>query len=202
MTAYPKHFSYRLAVVSLVTTLLLAPALAQPSRDRIIKLVSWPREPIKIATIKVRGVRIEPGEKFQAEDDWLRGLTLSVTNISDKPICSINIALDFPRAENPDPPLREHLIFWCIAPSPGTSESSAKPRPLKPGQSMDIVLNDSRYAELKESLRQTDYPATINRLEIMVDEIEFEGEKDRKWAGGQVMRRDPDDPDRWYPVRP
>jgi hypothetical protein len=175
--------------------------LAQQTQDRIVKYNSWRNEPVKISTVKVGGSPVEFAEKFQSENDWLRGLTFSVINTSDKDICYINIALDFPRATSKEPMTRERLLWSCKTNTDGSTKSSKKIKPLKPGESVDIVLSNEFYPETQEYLRRTNYPASINILEVSVDEVGFVGNKDVLWISGQMMRRDPNNSSRWLPMR-
>ncbi len=194
-----KNFSISMMLL-LAAVVLPASVFAQQAQDRIIKKHSWNNEPIKITKVKVEGVSIEFGEKIQAKDDWLRGLTVSVTNTSDKAVCFINIALDFPRTKSQEPQTRECLIWGCTKDLPNAVESSKKIEPFKPGESIDIVLTDELYKGTQEFLRQTNYPESIDLVEIVVDEVGFEGEKDTLWISGQMMRRDPSNSRRWLPI--
>jgi len=197
MSVHLNHFSCRLIMMSLTVALLTSSIIARQSKDRVIRIIPLPNEPLKITVIKVRGVQIEPGKEFQEEDDWLRGLTFSITSVSDKPICFIDVALYFPRAgNNGASSVRDALMFSC---KPVNSDTS---KPLKPGKSMDMVVTDNDYVAQEALLMRNGYPKTINSLEIGVYEVVFEGEEDTKWVKGQMMRRDPDHPGDWLPMKP
>ena len=185
----------------LVTILLSISILAQQTQDRIIKYNSWRNEPIKITKVKISDVPVEFGEKFQGKNDWLRGLAFSVTNASDKDVCYINIALDFPRVASQEPMTRDRLLWDCRREVKDSAKSSEKVEPLKPGESIDIVLSNEAYRETQEFLSRTNYPASISLLEVSVDEVGFVGEKDTLWIAGQMMRRDPNSRNRWLPIR-
>ncbi len=185
----------------LAVALLPVSILAQQTQDRIVKYNSWRNEPVKISTVKVSGSLVEFDEKFQAENDWLRGLTFSLINTSDKDVCYINIALDFPRATSKEPMTRERLLWSCKTDTESSTKSSKKVEPLKPGESVEIVLSNEFYPETQEYLRRKNYPASINLLEVSVDEVGFVGDKDALWISGQMMRRDPNNPSRWLPMR-
>ena len=200
MNAKFKNFS-TLVTLLLATVLSSASILAQQTQDRIIKYNSWRNEPIKITKVKIGDLPVEFGEKFQGENDWLRGLTFSVTNTSDKAVCYINIALDFPRAASQEPMTRDRLLWSCRKNVKDSAKSSEKVEPLKPGESIDIVLSNEAYQETQDFLSQTNYPASISLLEVSVDEVGFVGEKDTLWIAGQMMRRDSNNPNRWLPMR-
>lgn len=142
--------SLNLKMFLLAVIFLPVSILAQQTQDRIVKYNSWRNEPVKISTVKVGGSPVEFAEKFQAENNWLRGLTFSVVNTSDKDICYINIALDFPRATNKEPMTRERLPWSCKANTDGSTKSSKKVEPLKPGENVDIVLSSEFYPETQD----------------------------------------------------
>lgn len=188
--------TFSISMMFLLAAILLPVSVfAQQVQNRVIKKKSWKNEPIKITKIKVGGVSVEFGEKIQAQDDWLSGLTVSVTNTSDKAVCFINIALDLPR-------IRERLVWSCTKDLSNAAESSKKIESLKPGESIDIVLTDKAYRGTREFLRGKNYSESINLVEIVVDEVGFEGEKDTLRITGQMMRRDPNKPTRWLSIEP
>ncbi|HEX8289565.1 MAG TPA: hypothetical protein VF556_16395 [Pyrinomonadaceae bacterium] len=190
-----------LMIFLLAVFLLPTSILAQQTQDRIIKYNSWRNEPVKITSVKVNSSLVEFGEIFQAEDDWLRGLTFSVINTSDREICHIDLALDFPRATSNEPMTRERLLWNCKTEAESSAKSSKKAKPLKPGESLEIVLSNEFYPKTQEYLRRTNNPTSINLLEVSVDEVSFVGDKNSLWISGQMMRRDPGNPNWLIPIR-
>jgi hypothetical protein len=196
MGAYLGSVPHRIIVMSLIAAFLVSATGAQQSKGRVITITSLPSEPLRITGIRVRGTQIESGKEFQAGDEWLRGLAVSVTNVSNKPICFIDVALYFPReAHDGRRPARDALMFAC------DPVNSKIPNPLKPGKSMNLVITDGDYVAQGALLARNKYPATINRVEIGVYEIVFQGDKDRKWVKGQMMQQDPDHPGEWIPIK-
>jgi uncharacterized surface protein with fasciclin (FAS1) repeats len=166
---------------------------------RVVTVNSWPNEPVKIVAVKLRGgEQINSGVAFQAVEDWVRGLTLTVTNVSQKPVCFIHVQLLLPRP--PDDaavrPASDALMFSC------NPVNAIKPNPLLPGQRLDIIMRDSDYVAHEALLARYDYPPFVNNLELKVLEVEFFGMKDRKWSKGQMMRQDPNSPGEWHPDSP
>jgi uncharacterized surface protein with fasciclin (FAS1) repeats len=164
---------------------------------RVITVNSWPNEPVKIVAVKLRGgEQIKSGVAFQAVDDWMRGLTLTVTNVSQKPVCFIHVQLLLPRPPDDARPANDALMFVC---NPVTA---VKPDPVMPGLSIDIMMRDSDYVAHQALLERHQYPPFIYNLELKVLEVEFFGMKDRKWSKGQMMRQDPNSPGEWRPDSP
>ena len=173
-----------------------APKSQGPTAARVITVNSWPNEPVKIVAVKLRGgEQIKSGVAFQAVDDWVRGLTLTVTNVSQKPVCFIHVQLLLPRPpDDAGRPANDALMFGC--------NSAVKPNPLMPGLSIDITMKDSDYIAHEALLERYEYPPTVYNVELKVLEVEFFGMKDSKWSKGQMMRQDPNSPGEWHPARP
>lgn len=138
MTAFRKRIIVWTVMILLPVVSLPSPALAQETRDRIIQRNLRPDEPVKISLIKIQGVTVEPGKKFKGDQDWLSGMTLNVTNTSDKAICFINIALDVTGAAGPA--LRDRLVWGCRQPAAESASGLKRPKPLAPRESIEIVL--------------------------------------------------------------
>ena len=90
--------------LSLVTALLAALAcpfqssFAQQATPRVIhSLPVEADEPLAITEVKASGQSVTPDQLFTANDDWLKTLTVSVKNNSDKVIVYAAINLQFPR---------------------------------------------------------------------------------------------------------
>src|SRR3982751_7121375 len=70
-------------------------ATIQQAQERIVKKYSWRNEPLEISKLKIKGKLVEQNKKFSEADDWLRGFTVSVKNISPKTIIYIEMNLEF-----------------------------------------------------------------------------------------------------------
>lgn len=186
-------------------TLLLAQAetkgklnASRQQQERIIKKHSWRNEPVKIAKLKIKGAGIELGQKFQADDDWFRNLTVSVKNTSDKTVVFIDLMLTFPATADPtqEQAASDHLIYGHYPPPPGESGTPHPDQPpLKPGDSATLILTD--YEGTRQFLDKVGKPKSIKEIEVSIGEIIFEN--GIKWSGGQLFRRDPNDPHSWLP---
>lgn len=173
---------------------------AQAPKERSIKKTDWPKEPIKIEKIKVKGKIIGLGTKFTEEDDWLSGLTIKVKNISDKPIVFLDIAIVFPRPDSQEPDARDHLLYgqYPLAPGELAPEAPAVIQPpIQPGETVELALTD--YEGIRRFLDQSNYLASVTDLEIDISDVYFD--QNTKWSGGQIFRRDPDNPHGWIGER-
>lgn len=66
---------------------------------RLVDKTTWRSEPITIQKLRTAGKEIQLGKRFSAEGEWLKGLTVTVQNVSSKAIARIELILAFPRAQ-------------------------------------------------------------------------------------------------------
>lgn len=147
-------------------------------------------EPVEIISAKTKNqTDISFGRKFDDDDEWIQGLTISVKNISIKPITYINIYVLFDRPDTlrkNDPPFLHSLSYGTKAyPAPTDSPN------LMPGDSTDLILSDSTYESIKRALHKIGYPPNVKRLQMYVSEVVFED--GTMWANGYWYTRDPND---------
>jgi hypothetical protein len=184
------HRKYLLVKVLALTALMPLMTLAQ-SHERTIDKLSWRTEPIKIVQVKTKGKTVAIGKKFEEEDDWLTGLTVTVQNISDKAIARIELALTFTRPEGTSetvPRLRESMIF-----GEDPSTTSAYLKLLQPGETTDIKLLEVNLPSIQKALRDLGYPDRITRVRMMVSFVTFADGS--TWAGdGIILYPDPKNP--------
>lgn len=174
--------------------------LAGQDKEREIKKMNWPKEPVKIGKLKAKGAIIALGEKFHAEDDWLKGLTFSVKNTSEKTITYLEIELSFPRDKSAqaEPDAHDRIMYGQYPALPGEIATPHPDQPpLRPGETVDVVLKD--YDGIRDFLNQTHYPVSIKRLEVSVGDVVFDD--GTKWSGGGLFRRDPDNPGGWMRIK-
>jgi hypothetical protein len=181
-----------------IGTLLTASALAQQTQERIVKKVKAPNEPVRITKFKLKGVPRGFGQNFTDDNDWLRGLTINVKNVSNKPIAYLEIVLDFPRPENQPSsqllPFRSSLQYGyppvLNAPLPLDA-----PPPLMPNEKAELSLTDANYDSLMATLKQLEYPISLKEIELTISTVIFND--NTGWRLGTPTRRDPNKPDRW-----
>lgn len=197
----PRLRSIRRTIIAVCFAVSLpAPGLASQAGERTVNKVKAPDEPLRITKLKLKGTARGFGQKFTDDDEWLRDLTLSVKNTSNKPIVYIEIDLHFPRPEDQPSllPFGSSLRhgYYPVLHSPLPSDA---PRPLMPGEKAEIKLSDSEHESLVGTLKQLDYPVSLKRLELSVSIIIFND--DTGWNLGTPTRRDPNKPDRWISAK-
>lgn len=85
----------RLPGVKAALLLQNVPQEISQSKRTLVKS-NWRGEPVRVNEVKLRGRVADFGKPFQdADDDWLKGFSLNVTNTSNKDIVFIELALTF-----------------------------------------------------------------------------------------------------------
>ena len=185
----------KLLLISLTTLIgfFLSASVAQ-SQPRVITKLSWRTEPVRIVKVKTKGRPIELEKSFDETDDWLKGLTVTTENASDKAIARIVLGLSFTRPAGTSaetPTLSVSMVY-------GTDPAEATPeglRLIQPGENVEINLLESNLPGIARSLQAMGYPNTITRARLTVDFVTFSDGS--MWAGdGVILYPDPKNPRR------
>jgi hypothetical protein len=191
-------------VLGLVSLLAVLPSTAgYPAQDqeRLIERWSNPDEPVRINVVKAKKGVIETGKKFRGDDEWFKGLTVNVTNVSGKIITYVSIDFTFSRPEEGEtaqqPPFIDSLTYGN---SPFLDRETLQafpppppPPPLLPGESIDLTLSEESYSSIRRSLTKLKYPASIKRIMMVIRDIGFDD--GTVWTMGHRYRPNPDDPE-------
>lgn len=160
---------------------------AGQEQTRTLKTRVWEREPVKVVAVSNKSGRAIPvGKGHLADDDWLRGLTISIKNMSKKNILFVELELHFLRPEgSSDDTVTAFPIAFGTP--PGLIAQTPSPVMLPPNENWHISLSDQEYAKIGELLADTGYPKSIKEVEIITREVVFADKT--KWSEGEM--RDP-----------
>jgi hypothetical protein len=191
-----RKFSLRLLTTVLVLT--CTPLLfAIPPRNRIIKKLSRPDEPVTIVSVKVKGKVVEFGEPFAGRNNWLGGLTFVIKNTSAKTVSWARVALSF-RSEEATGSLSDVMTYgigrWDIDKIRGGGP------PLKPGETAEVSYSWEQYQSVREILDGMGYPQSIAQIEVSVDQVIFSDQPELMWIEGKMNEFH--SPTGWRPVKP
>src|SRR5215207_4851036 len=96
-----RSLAHGLVIFSLLAA-AAGPTRARQVRDREVRPAfdfNRIQMPVEIVAVKLNGGEVRPGEKIPGDDDWLRGLSFTLKNVSDRPLASVAVALQFPRPQ-------------------------------------------------------------------------------------------------------
>jgi len=155
-----------------------------------------PADPLKVISITADGKPVKFNEKFAAKEDWLRGLTLELKNISEKEITYIHCDLDFPETASTGQMMAYQLTMGLW---PGIDNKSRAPFSLTPGSEVDIAFDDKRYADVARFINTRQPITSINRVTLRISFIIF-ADGTGYGGGGTLFRQDSNNPRRFTPV--
>ncbi len=189
-----------MAMLSMSTT--VAQTVSQKA-DRFLEKRSDFYPPVEIVMAKTKKGGLKINQKFIGDDEWLKGLTLSVSNNSGNTVTSMIIDLHFPRFEDQNQklpriyqlPFTEEIWFGQNPFSEQDVLLSNQPEPIRPGEVREIALSDIQYNNLKETLKKLEFPTSIKSIEVRVSTIGFSD--GTVWFGGQIFHRDPNNSGKW-----
>jgi hypothetical protein len=184
-----------LAGIGTSSAFLTAFSQKSEGQDRLIEMRPFSNAPVKIITVKTKAGEVKVGNKFKDDDDWLKGLTFKVENVSNRPINYISAVVIFPKpgAQGEENiPYGEGIIYGVSPLDPPSSTPKEQVQFLPPGESIELSLNDKSYEASKIFLNRLKYPESINHIELSIQEVGFED--GTVWSGGEFWRRDPNKP--------
>ena len=162
-------------------------------QGRVIDKISWHNEPIEVQKLKTKDKPIELAREFVEEDDWLKGLTVTVKNVSNKAIARIELELAFPRpgGGTTEKPTFVDAMIYGLDPADSGAE---KVKLIVPGESVDVKLLEVNLPFIKSALKGLGYPEKTTRAQIKVESVTFvDGSM---WSGEDIFYPDPSDPKR------
>ncbi|MEO7659050.1 MAG: hypothetical protein ABIV48_05495 [Pyrinomonadaceae bacterium] len=154
------------------------------------------KEPISITGFSLGGRSIALDERFSANGDWLTGLEINIKNNSGKTIKFVSLGIYFPETQNTGQGMSSSLRY---GPHPITFAEDVRQPRVGPDQTFKIIIDAARPGSLKRFLELQQSFDTISRAVIDINYIDFED--GTRWSGGQVSKRDPENPDRWITVK-
>jgi hypothetical protein len=189
MTNIPRPFVHLALALSFLAT-ASSSIWAQEIRERqLVPAFDFTtiQMPVQIVSVRLNGNEIRAGEKVKGNDEWLRGVSFTLNNISDKPIAYVNIGFKFPM---PNGFVVYSLHYGVDLARSETRRESSAPA-IQPGQSLDLVLTNHRYESFLYVLAQAGVSSSFDTAPYYVDTVCFENQPDVIWQGGFLKRRNP-----------
>lgn len=188
----------RSVLTAAISLVMIASAPAQQLKDRELKPAvnsATIETPVDIVSIKLNGSEVAQGEKIKGDDNWLKGVSFTVKNVSDKPIAYVAIGLRFEGP--PGGHVIVHILSYGVDYSRGQPRNGSSPSPIQPGQAVDLVLADERYPAFLQVLDQAGISPDFSVVPYSVDRVCFEDDPNIIWSGGYLKRKNPAAPGRF-----
>lgn len=183
-------------VMFLVATWLIVVAQSQES-TRTPEKIHLKNEPIEIMEVKVgnkNGIRL--GDSFQANDDWLSGLTFKVKNVSSKQIVRIELELQFPEVKFNNAVFVLPVQYGQV---PDLEEPAIDNQgPVAPDDIVPMPVDRDTYAGIKRIINGNGNAFGVSKVRVRVSTIIF-GDG-TAWHNGYLHTRDPNNPRKWIRI--
>jgi hypothetical protein len=171
----------------------------QQSHERLVTRLPVERnEPLVILETKVNGRDITPGEKFTANDEWIRSIAFVVKNTSNKRVLFASVDLFFSQPDGAN--VMFNLFYGPFA------LQSRPPKPeellvgISPGDTTEIAFSERQFAGFTKFVEETKLGRSIPKLDMRIGSVILED--DTMWSRGEFSRRDPSNPRGWINVSP
>lgn len=181
-------------VMFILFCLIVSPlAYAQDKKSRVVKEQHY-EGPVEIVGLSIQGKTANFRKETIAGKDWLKSLTLNIKNNYNKSIVYMEVHLEIPKAGKMDYPLRLPITFGQMPPTADDNQPLKILKKVTPDSTKKLPLSESTYDFLVTYMRENQVD-DIDEMEVIIEFVLFDD--DTAWSKGEMMRRDPNNPDRW-----
>jgi hypothetical protein len=172
----------------------LPSAHTQVGKGRVVES-SVGEGPVEFVGLSVAGQKARVLDSFVAGKDWLRTLTLKFKNTHARSIVHMRVELEVEKTGDMRYPLRLPMTFGERPTQAPTARPSESPERIAPNKEKELTLSESTYDFLLQYMQENQVE-DIDKVKVFVELVVFDD--DMAWGhGGHVLRRDPNDPQRW-----
>ena len=209
MTQFKSHLWVTLTVLVLALTVWIgneasraAPGPAQEA-DKVLEIERYPDEPLQLVNLRIgtqsvkERIRLKFKDKatqwgtdrvtFKEKEDWLKRVSITLRNTSDKPVFGM---LGFLYVK----PLGFPMIFSL----PLTASKELRHDPLLPGAEIELTVMPGMLNQTLEDVKYRGAQASTAEVSFSLDAVIFSN--DLQWYRGKLARPDSTVPDKWVPV--
>ena len=171
--------------------------------DRVLEIERYPNEPLQLVSLKIGTQSVKENIKtkfknnqskwaietvnFEEEGDWVKRLSITLRNASDKPIYGMLSTLILK-------PLGYPMMFSLHL----THGKALGAEPLQPGAEIQLFVEQKSLDRTLESAKKQGADLRGAVASFSVDMVVFSDEL--RWYRGNMVRPDPDVPNKWIPV--
>jgi hypothetical protein len=194
-----------LVLVVLSMLLMTSPGLALTSTrqdaDKSLDIERYPDEPLELVELKVRDQPIKDkiatksrhnsfGQDtvtFKEREGWFKHLQVRLRNVSGKPIYGVGAHLFFRPSDT--------KTFYSL---PLVGFTQLGRGVLEPGADITLAVTEQAWSLTADILKQFGVNPDVAPVSFGIDVVRFSD--GLQWSKGQMLRRNPDNPNRWIPV--
>ena len=191
---YKRSSKHILYIVWLSAAILISLSIDAGAQTKLIKRNGWYRDaPIEVFDLQVKDRGVSFNKAFEADADWLKGVSLKIKNNSEKTIVCIYMAVIF--RETAPAPMMYPKYFG--RPTNTSVKPKGQPLELKPGEVLTVSLADE-FEGLKRAVEHRRPVDSVNVVELAITRAYFED--GMMWDLGELYRPDPGNPGEWLLV--
>lgn len=213
MTRIKSHAWLTALVLSLaVTGLMIAYKVHANTRlgqdaERTLDILKYPNQPLELVELKISQNSVKQGIKFKSKDNgsqweeynvkfkerdnWFKHVRVRLRNTSGKPIYSLSVSIFF-LVNSPS------LRMAFDLPLKFMEARDLKQQPLQQGEEIDLAVTENSFNDAMRKTKQYGVDANQVRPFLSVEQVFFSD--DLMYWKGTLMRRDPNNPNRWNAV--
>lgn len=183
--------------VGMLCLVCVAFAEAQQVEARLLKKQKLPAvepAPLEFSGLRAGSAAINFDQPFQAGEDWVKGLSFDLKNVSGKTITHFRIGLYLHNPDNQQRAVATMVFHGRNTGMPGVEPSVR----VAPGETVHAGYEDKQYESFKR-VRQQIALGKVTEATLSIEMVVFDD--DTAWRNGYLMRRDSADPLRWNVVR-
>lgn len=155
-------------------------------------------EVLRIDKVEVRGMKVPFNQSFGTGDDrWMRGVVVTLTNITNRRIVSFTFDTHFPETTATGNMMVSTTNYGRMPGLPAEVKIAERPV-IEPGDTVRITYIGETFEKLEAFLKLRHPLDQLSRAEIGVGMVYFDD--GTAWSAGTMMRRDADYPGKWVPI--
>jgi len=193
MTITAQNFLSRVVRSAALCLFCAALAEAQQMETRLLKkqkVAPVEPAPLEFSNLQVNGSPVNFDQPFPAGDNWVKGLSFDLKNVSGKVITHFRIGL---LLHNPDNNLRTTVTMVFHGRNTGMPGVEPSVR-VAPGETVHAVYEDKQYESFKRACSHIGL-GKVTEATLGIEMAVFDDET--AWRLGYLLRRDTSDPLRW-----
>jgi hypothetical protein len=209
MTQFKSHLWVTIAVLLLAFSVWVgneasrtSPVYAQEP-DKALEIERYPDEPLQLVNLRIGTQSVNNRIKqkfkdnaskwgldrvtFEEKDDWLKRVSITLRNTSDKPVFGVQGFLYLK-------PMGFPMIFSL----PLTASKELRHEPLLPGAEVELTVTPGILNQTLDDLKYRGAQVSSADVSFSLDAVIFSNEL--QWYRGKLVRPDSAVPDKWVPV--
>ena len=171
--------------------------------DRVLEIERYPDEPMQLVNLRIGTQWVKDRiklkfkdqiskwgtdtVKFKEKDDWIKRVSITLRNTSDKPVYGLEGFLFLK-------PIGYPMIFSLLL----TGSRELRQNPLQPGAEIELTVSPGFLNHTLDDVKNHGADASRADVSFSLDGVIFSD--DLHWYRGKLLRRDSAMPGKWVPV--